>query len=425
MWVEPMLVIALIALIIFLLAFRQNIILILLTATAYIHLVWGDGRVSYLVEDMWVSLNNEVLLAIPMFIAAGSVLSRGAIARRLIDIMRVLTQWLPGGLAVTTILSCAVFAAISGSSPVTLLAIGTILYPALLEDGYSKSFSLGALTSGGTLGIIIPPSIPLILYGIVTEKSISDLFIAGIVPGILLAIVLSAYAFWVNRKLPSKAWDNCAVAEAMRRGIWSLLLPVILLGGIYSGFFSATEAAAVALGYAISVEIFIHKEMKVRDFFNVSIDTAKLLGTLFPIVAVALSLKSLLTVEQVPQALAAWMGTVVSDPVTFLIAVIIILLLVGCFIDVISAILILAPLLLGVAETYGINPIHFGIIMVITLEIGFLTPPMGLNLIVAMTAFREPFGLICKSVLPFIVLIFGVLLIVTFVPEISLWLIRP
>jgi hypothetical protein len=165
--------------------------------------------------------------------------------------------------------------------------------------------------------------------------------------------------------------------------------------------------------------------MKVRDFFNVSIDTAKLLGTLFPIVAVALSLKSLLTVEQVPQALAAWMGTVVSDPVTFLIAVIIILLLVGCFIDVISAILILAPLLLGVAETYGINPIHFGIIMVITLEIGFLTPPMGLNLIVAMTAFREPFGLICKSVLPFIVLIFGVLLIVTFVPEISLWLIRP
>ncbi len=414
----------LIGLVLLLLAFRQNIILILLTATAYIHLVWGDGRISYLVDDMWGSLNNEVLLAIPMFIAAGNVMTRGSIAERLIEVMRVLTQWLPGGLAVATILSCAVFAAISGSSPVTLLAVGTILYPALLREGYSRSFSLGALTSGGTLGIIIPPSIPLILYGIVTEKSISDLFTAGIMPGLLLTAVLSIYALWINRELPSKPLDFLAIAEALRKGIWALLLPVVLLGGIYTGYFSATEAAAVALGYALFIEIFVHREMRVQDFFNTSVETAKLLGTLFPIVAVALSIKSLLTVEQVPHALAEWIGTVVTDPVTFLLAMNVLLLLVGCFIDVISAILILGPLMLGIAETYGIDPIHLGIIMVINLEVGFLTPPVGLNLIVATTAFRESFLLVCRAVLPFIALILAVLMVVTFVPELSLFFIR-
>lgn len=414
----------LIGLVLLLLAFRQNVILILLTATAYVHLVWGDGRISYLVDDMWGSLNNEVLLAIPMFIAAGNVMTRGSIAERLIEVMRVLTQWLPGGLAVATILSCAVFAAISGSSPVTLLAVGTILYPALLREGYSRSFSLGALTSGGTLGIIIPPSIPLILYGIVTEKSISDLFTAGIMPGLLLTAVLGIYALWINRHLPSKPLEFLAIAGSLRRGIWALLLPVVLLGGIYTGYFSATEAAAVALGYALFIEIFVHREMRVRDFFNTSVETAKLLGTLFPIVAVALSIKSLLTVEQVPHALAEWIGTIVTDPVTFLLAMNVLLLLVGCFIDVISAILILAPLMLGIAETYGINPIHLGIIMVINLEVGFLTPPVGLNLIVATTAFRESFFLVCRAVLPFIALILAVLMIVTFVPDLSLFLIR-
>lgn len=414
----------LIGIVLLLLAFRQNIILILLTATAYVHLVWGDGQIVYLVDDMWGSLNNEVLLAIPMFIAAGNVMTRGSIAERLIEVMRVLTQWLPGGLAVATILSCAVFAAISGSSPVTLLAVGTILYPALLREGYSRSFSLGALTSGGTLGIIIPPSIPLILYGIVTEKSISDLFTAGIMPGLLLTAVLSIYALWINRHLPSKPWEFRAIGVALRRGIWALLLPVVLLGGIYTGYFSATEAAAVALGYAMFIEIFVHREMRVRDFFDTSVETAKLLGTLFPIVAVALSIKSLLTVEQVPHALAEWIGTIVTDPVTFLLAMNVLLLLVGCFIDVISAILILGPLMLGIAESYGINPIHLGIIMVINLEVGFLTPPVGLNLIVATTAFRESFFLVCRAVLPFIALILAVLMIVTFVPELSLFFIR-
>ena len=402
------------------LALRQNVIVILLGAAAYIHLVWGDGQLEFLAEDIWISLDNSLLLAIPMFLLAGSIMTRGSIARRLIDLAISLTRPIPGGLAVATILSCAIFAAISGSSPVTLLAVGTILYPALLQHGYPKRFALGALTSGGTLGIVIPPSIPLILYGIVTETSIADLFIAGIIPGLMIAVVLAFYSYWVNRKMPAEPFDLDEVLTALARGGWSAMLPVILLGGIYSGFFSPTEAAAVALVYALVVEIFIHRELKPIDFYHTAIETAKLLGMLFPIVAVALSLKTILTIEEVPDQLANWVTMVTDNKIAFLLAVNILLLVVGFLFDVISAILILAPLLLVPAVAFGVDPIHFGVIMVINLEIGFLTPPMGLNLIVAMTAFREKFLDICYAVLPFIALIFGVLMIVTFWPTSAL-----
>lgn len=403
-----------------LLALRQNIIVILLASAAYVHLVWGDGYLEYLAEDIWISLDNAILLAIPMFLLAGSIMTRGSIARRLIDLAISVTKPIPGGLAVATILSCAIFAAISGSSPVTLLAVGTILYPALLENGYEKRFALGALTSGGTLGIIIPPSIPLILYGIVTENSIADLFIAGIIPGLMIAGVLAFYSYWKNRDMEPQKFDLGEFLVALKRGGWSAMLPVILLGGIYSGYFSATEAAAVALVYALFVEICIHRELKLIDFFHTAVDTAKLLGMLFPIIAVALSLKTILTIEEVPDNLALWITEVTSSKIAFLLAVNMLLLIVGCLFDVMSAILILAPLLMVPAAAYGVNPIHFGVIMVINLEIGFLTPPLGLNLIVAMTAFRENFVEICKAVLPFIALILGVLMVVTFVPQTAL-----
>lgn len=416
--------VALLLLVLLALALRQNIIVILLGSAAYVHLVWGDGKLEFLAEDLWISLDNTLLLAIPMFLLAGNVMTRGSIARRLIDLAISVTRPLPGGLAVATILSCAIFAAISGSSPVTLLAVGTILYPALLEHGYSKNFALGALTSGGTLGIIIPPSIPLILYGIVTENSIADLFLAGIIPGLMIATVLAGYSFWVNRSMPSEPFDFKEFRHTLVRGGWSALLPVILLGGIYSGYFSATEAAAVALIYALFVEIFIHRELRLIDFFHTAVDTAKLLGMLFPIVAVALSLKTILTIEEIPDQLALWITDITTNKIAFLLAVNVLLLIVGCLFDVISAILILAPLLLIPATAYGINPVHFGVIMVINLEIGFLTPPLGLNLIVAMTAFRENFLTIARAVLPFIALILAVLLVVTFVPDTALYFLR-
>lgn len=405
-----------------LLVLRQSAVVILLFATAFVHLVWGDGHLEYLVEDMWISLDNDLMLAIPMFLIAGNIMTRGSIARRLIRITTLATDPLPGGLGVATILSCALFAAISGSSPVTLLAVGAILYPALIENGYSKRFAIGAITSGGTLGIIIPPSIPLIVYGLVTEQSIADLFLAGVGPGILLTVMLASYGFWVNRARPARAFDRAAFVRALREGVWAMLLPVVLLGGIYSGYFSPTEAAAVALCYGLLVETLIHRELTLTDFRRTVVDAAKMLGMLFPIIAVALSLKSVLTIERIPQEIAAWVTSMTDSPIMFLLAINLLLLVVGCFLDVVSSIVILAPLLLVPAMAYGIDPIHLGIIMVVNLEIGFLTPPIGLNLFVAMTVFREPFREICVAVLPFILIIILALLLIVFIPQISLFL---
>ncbi|NDW45478.1 TRAP transporter large permease [Ruegeria sp. PrR005] len=408
-----------------LLVLRQSVILILLAATAYVHLVWGDGYIVYLIEDIWTAMDNSVLLAIPMFIIAGALMSRGSIAERLIEIVSAATQWMPGGLGFATILSCALFAAISGSSPATLLAVGAVMYPALKTAGYTRSFALGAVTSAGTLGIIIPPSIPLIIYGIITETSIVDLFLAGIIPGVLLTLALGLYSVIRNRHVPRTAFSLPRLVAALRNGIWSLLLPVILLGGIYSGYFSPTEAAAVSVGYALLIEIFIHRELGIRDFFAVGLQTAQMLGTLFPIVAVALSIKTILAIEGIPQDFASWLQGAVSSKIAFLLAVNAALLIIGCLIDVVSAILLLGPILFAAAHSFGINPVHFGIIMVINLEIGLLTPPVGLNLLVAMTAFRERFRDICVSVLPFIAIMIGILLLVTFIPQLSLLFVTP
>ena len=418
-----MLFFTLLAIVTVMLMLRQSIALILFAGLAYLHLTYGDGDLTYIVEDIWISLDSEILLPIPLFILAGGVMTHGTIAAKLIRIISVITSPLPGGLAVAAIMSCAVFAAISGSSPVTLLAVGAIMYPAMLEAGYSKSFSIGALTSAGTLGIIIPPSIPMILYGISTETSITDMFFAGIIPGALLTVVLATYALIANRHLSGKRWDMAEISAAFREGFLAMMMPVILLGGIFSGYFTATESAAVALFYATIVEAFVYRELSLADFRQVAIKTTTLLGTLFPVLALALGLNKFLVAEGLPDLLAQWLTANVHTTFEFLMGLNILLLIVGCFMDAGSAILILGPILGRIAETFGLDKVHMGVVMVMNLEVGFLSPPMGLNLIVAMTAFNASFGFVVRSVLPFMALIIIVLLIVTWVPWLSLVLI--
>jgi len=419
-----MTVLGLFLLIILLLLLRQSLIIVLFGVAAYIHFFFGDGVLEYVVEDMWIGLDKEVLLSIPLFILCGNVMTKGEIAKRLIQLTTVVSSPFPGGLALATILSCTVFAAISGSSAVTLLSVGAVLYPALIDAGYDKKFALGALASGGTLGIVIPPSIPMILYGIVTETSIADLFIAGVIPGLILTAVMGAYAVYRNRHVPRQpvVWEK--VLSQFKSSFFAMLMPIILLGGIYSGYFTPTEAAAVALAYAMIVEIAIHRAMKLSDFYEIAISTAKLLGALFPLLAIAMSLNLLLSSEQVPQELAHWVTEQVNSPIAFLLAVNLLLLIIGCVLDINAGIMILAPILLPLATSYGIDPVHFGVMMVINLEIGFLTPPIGINLMIAMTAFQERFKLICEAVVPFIALIFVVLIFVTFIPELTLAFIR-
>lgn len=412
---------ALIALLLFL---RQPLLVILLAAAAFVHLVWGRGELDYIVEDMWIGIDKELILSIPLFILCGNVMTRGSIAQRLIDVLAAFTKPLPGGMAVACVLSCAVFAAISGSSIVTMLAIGSVMYPAMRKAGYDLKFTLGAIMSGGTLGIIIPPSIPMIIYGLVTETSITDLFVAGFGPGILLTAVLATYAVWVNRRIPVERVSLAKLWYAVGRGIWAMLMPVIMLGGIYSGYFTATEAAAVALAYAVAVEVLIHKEMKLRDFYNVVLETSKLGGSLFPVLAVALSLNILLIEQRVPQSMVAMISELITSPLLFMLIVNVLLLIVGCLMTTGEAILVLGPLLAPVAAAYGYDKVLFGVVMILNLEIGYLTPPVGLNLIVAMSAFKQPFGLLCRAAVPFILLMLGCLIVIIWQPWIAMWLVR-
>lgn len=408
-------------LIVLLLVLRQPLVVILLGVAAYIHMVWGRGELDYIVEDMWVGIDKELILSIPLFILCGNVMTRGSIAQRLVAMLQAVTRPLPGGLAVACVLSCAVFAAISGSSIVTMLAVGSVLYPAMLKAGYDNKFTLGALMSGGTLGIIIPPSIPMIIYGLVTETSIVDLFLAGFGPGILLTTMLAVYAVWVNRHRPSERFDALEFRTAFSRGIWAALMPAILLGGIYSGLFTATEAAAVALAYAMVIEIFVHRELKLRDFYAVVLDASKLGGSLFPVLAVALSLNIIMIEHRIPQGMVAFMQGYIDSPLVFILLINALLLIVGCLMTTGEAILVLAPLLAPVAAAYGFDKVLFGVIMILNLEIGYLTPPVGLNLIVAMSAFKQKFGLLCQAAVPFILLMLVGLGLVLWQPWIAMY----
>lgn len=410
--------------ILLLLHLRQPVVLILAAATAFTHAYFAkNSSVEYLIQDMWFSVDREVLLAIPMFVLAGALMTRGAIAQRLIDVMIAVTAPIPGGLAVASVLACAVFAAISGSSIVTMLAIGTIMYPGLLKAGYDRSFAIGVICSAGTLGIMIPPSIPMILFGLATETSITHLFIGGVGPGLLLTALFSVYCWIANRARPTQTLEWPRVAAALRRGIFAMLLPVLLLGGIYSGYFSPTEAAAVSLAYALAVEIFIHRELKAADYRAVLVETVKMLGTLLPLIAIANSLNTILDYEGIARSWVQIVQTSVTSPVTVMIGINILLLIVGCLMDVGSAILIFAPLLAPIARNAGFDPVHFGVIMTANLEIGYLTPPVGLNLIVAMAAFRENFLFICRAVVPFILLMMGWLVVVCAWPPLTLYLV--
>ena len=405
-----------------LIVLRQNVIVVLGTMVFLLYYIYGDGDPRYVLEDIFRAASREVLLSIPLYLLAGAIMARGSIAVRLID----LTAPIPCGLALATILSCAVFGAISGSSTVTLLAVGSIMYPALLQAGYSKSYSLGVVCAAGTLGIIIPPSIPLILYGVMTQTSIADLFIAGVGPAIVLTGLMAVYSVVVNFDRRIGAYSLGDIWRAMRRSAFAILTPVVILGGIYSGYFTPTESAAVAVFTALVVEMFVHRDMRLADLYDVVGDTAKLMGSLFPLLGFATSLNIFMTYQQLPTALVEILTGAVATTWAFVLSVNVLLLVIGFIVDIGSAILILSPLLhpLATSPQYGLDPVHFGIMMIVNLEIGYLTPPLGLNLIVAMGAFREDFWTICKAVVPFILLMLVGLAIVIVFPALSLFLLE-
>ena len=376
-------------------------------------------------ESMRKLTDKPPLLAVPFFVLSGAVMSRGAIADRLVNVARAVFAGMPGGLGIATVIACMFFAAISGSSPVTVITIGGVMYPALVKAGYSDRFSTGLVTSAGTLGILIPPSIPMIVYAIFASGTqviqVEDLFLAGVGPGLLIGILLSIYCFSVGWKQGERfTKSDESIKERFIEGFWSLMLPVLILGGIYSGIFTATEAAAISVVYSVLVELLIHRSLKPSDLPSVIGESTVLMGSLLVIFAMAVGLNDLLAELELPDRAAAWIKGQDLTPFTFMLILNEFLLIVGCLMDIMSAIMILVPLLAPMAASYGIDPIHLGIVFIVNLELGYLTPPMGLNLFVSSSLFNKSFGEVIRSVLPTLAILAIALVCVTYIPTISL-----
>jgi len=407
----------------------QPLFVLIGAAVTFCILLFGEGELINIPVDMFDAVKKEVLLAIPMFILAGAIMTAGSIADRLIAFAKAFVSFLPGGLMVATIIACLFFAAISGSSPVTVIAIGGIMFPALIKEGFNEDRSLGLVTTAGTLGVLIPPSIPMIIYAIMAPVggralSIRELFIAGVIPGLLVGFILAAYSIF---KLPREAFlvkskGFSEVGKNLKQGILSLILILLIFVGIYVGWFTVTEAAAVAVIYALAVDLLIQRELKLKDAPKVFYDAAWMMGTIFMLLVLAIAFNKFLTEEQIPQAAAQWLQGSVSSKFGFLLLVNVFLLLLGCLMDIMSAIMIVAPLLAPIAIAYGIDPIHFGLIFIVNLSIGYITPPIGLNLFVASTILDRPILQVIKASFPFAVIMLLALAAVTYIPALSLFL---
>ena len=367
---------------------------------------------------------TPVLVAIPLFTFAGFLLSEGGAPGRLVRLSQALLGWLPGGLAMISLAACALFTAFTGASGVTIVALGALLFPALVQAGYSERFSLGLVTASGSLGLLFAPSLPLILYGVVAEAPIDDLFIAGILPGTLMLVLLSLYGYWLNRKTRTarEAASLRGVLAAIREARWELPLPIVVLGGIYSGYFAVSEAAAVTVFYVAIVEFVILREVPWRNAARIVRDSMVLVGAILFILGMSLASTNYLIDVGVPQRMFEVISDHVSGPGVFLAALLVFLLVLGAILDIFSAIVLVVPLVLPVALQFGIHPIHLGIVFLAAMELGYLTPPVGLNLFISSYRFERDIVSVYWATLPFLLVLMLCVVIIAYVPELSLFL---
>jgi tripartite ATP-independent transporter DctM subunit len=362
------------------------------------------------------------LSAIPLFTFAGYLLSESQAPQRLVRLTNALLGWVPGGLALVALAACAFFTAFTGASGVTIIALGAILYPALLHDGYPENFNLGLVTASGSLGLLFAPSLPLILYGVIAEVPIDNLFRAGVLPGLLMLVMLSGWSLWVNRanRRPLHDFSFRDVWLALRESRWELPLPVVVLGGIYSGFFAVSEAAAVTALYALLVEVGILREIKVRNLPRIMRESMLLVGAILLILGVSLASTNYMIDAGVPQRLLALVSEFVSSETSFLVLLLIFLLVLGAILDIFSAIVLVVPLILPIAAQYGVNDIHLGIVFLAAMQLGYLTPPVGLNLFIASYRFEKSIMEVCRATFPFLMILLISVIIITFWPQLSL-----
>ncbi|SDD47965.1 TRAP transporter large permease [Aquimonas voraii] len=369
------------------------------------------------------------LTAIPLFTVAGYLLAESRAPQRLLKLSDALLGWLPGGIAIVGLVACALFTAFTGASGVTIVAMGALLYPALKAAGFDERFNLGLVTSAGSLGLLFAPSLPLILYGFVAGQlgttpalTIEDLFLAGILPGLLMIVLLGAYAGWHGRALHARSqpftWPR--LREAAREAVWEIPLPILVLGAIYSGALAASEAAAITALYVLVVTVLVRREIAFKRLPGLLAESMRMVGAILIILGAALALSNWLVDAEVPTRLFEWIQGAINSPITFLLALNLFLLAVGMLLDVFAAIVILVPLLVPIAIGYGIHPVHLGVLMLANLQLGYFTPPVGMNLFIASYRFKVPIGQLVRACIPFFLILLLALGLITYVPWLSL-----
>ena len=400
-------------------------IYIALALPAFVAIIIQDIPLQVLGQQMFNALDKFSLMAIPFFILAANVMGKGGLAKRILDVANIIAGKYYGGTAIATVLACMFFGALCGSSPATVVAIGALVYPALLEAGYSKRFSMGLVVASSSIAIVIPPSITMIVYGSVTGASVGGLFMGGVGPGILMGLILMTYCYIHARKNNIRMVTNYTWQEKKKmllESTWAMGVPVIIIGGIYGGVFTPTESATVSAVYAIIVGMWVYKAMNWKDLLQVSVDSAVTTAQIMMLVSGACVLSWVFTVGQLPAVLSGFMGSFQASIVTTLLLINVILIIAGMFMDSVPFILLLAPLFYQIAQQFGVSNVHLGVIMTMNGALGMFTPPFGLNLFVGMNVFKEKYLPVAKSALPFCGLIIIAILIVTFLPEIAMWL---
>ena len=387
-----------------------------------------DLPLLLLAQTLFRSMDKFALVVVLFFILCGNIMTAGSIVEKLIKVANSLVSWLPGGLGMAGVLACGLFGAISGSTVATVVALGGFMIPALLEKGYPEKYTLGLMTTSPNLGVIIPPSIGMILYSMISNVSLEGLFLTGFLPGVMIMLLTCLYSYFFFRKkkeivrmpIPS----TMEVLAVLKEGFWALMLPLIIFGGIFSGAFTANEAAVVACVYALIVELFIHKSLKLSQVKKITVNSAVTSGTLLVIVAGATCFGRLLTLEDIPGKITEAVLTTITSPVVFLLAMNVLLLFVGMFMDIVSATMILGPVFLPMLDAFDISMMHFGLIMTVNLAVGYCTPPMGVSLYITGAIANRDIVYVSKAVLPFIAIQIAVLFFMTYMPDAVLWLPR-
>lgn len=398
-------------------------------AVAMVGFYFSGIDLTVTAAELYRISDTPLLVALPLFTFAGYVLSSSRAPQRLVFLTRALLGWIPGGLAIVAFVSCALFTAFTGASGVTIVALGAILYPALRQAGYQKDFSLGLVTSSGSLGLLLPPSLPLILYGIIAQQmgsgdtvTIKALFIAGILPAFLMVALLSAWSIWTNRHfpLPLVPFSGRQALRALREAIWEIPLPFFIIGGIYGGIFAVSEAAAVTAMYVVVVEVFVHREIRLQTLSKIMSESMLMVGGILLILASSLAFTNYIIDAELPMRLFELIRVHVSSKVMFLICLNLFLLCLGAVLDIFSAIVMMVPLILPVAASYGIDPIHLGIIFLANMQIGYITPPVGMNLFIASYRFNQPVDRLYKVAFPFMLVLLLAVIVITYWPGLSL-----